>query len=88
MKKVNNNLIKLILVGVVTAAFAWIVSGIIFKSPVHSAQAPSAPTITSTFPDVKNNPAYNSFLNGNALDPTQTITIGNSSNSTPFSGSQ
>ncbi len=88
MKKKNDNLLKLILVGMVTAVFAWIISGIVFKSPIHSAQAPTAPKVTSSFPDVKNNPAYNSFLNSQALDPTQPIHIGNSSNTTPFSGSQ
>lgn len=48
----------------------------------------SVPAISSSFPDVKNDSNYNSFLNTNALDPTQVVPVGNSQNNSPFSQSQ
>jgi hypothetical protein len=40
--------------------------------------------ISQSFPDFKNDPAYQLFLYQGALDPTQPIQIGNSQNSAPF----
>jgi hypothetical protein len=76
-------------VAVVAALFSLIVAGALFNSPSkHTATALTVQPISSTFPDVKNDPNYNFYLNSNALDPTQPIEIGNSQNSTPFNGTQ
>jgi hypothetical protein len=48
----------------------------------------SVPEIPATFPDVKNDTTYKNFLNPNALDPTQALQLGNSSNQTPFNSTQ
>lgn len=83
----RKDIISLVAVGVIAAFFSWIITGAVFKSPSNrNTLVPTAQVISPTFPDVKNNPAYSSFLNNNAIDPTQTIQIGNSSNSAPFSG--
>lgn len=80
----RKDLWTLVGVGLVTAVIAWVASGIIFKSPLKNAQAPTAAAITSTFPDIKNDPNYKSIFNAQALDPTQPIQIGGSSNNGPF----
>jgi len=68
------------------AIFAYILAGVIFKSPAsRSAKVPVVQAIKPSFPDIKNDPAYNSFLNTQAIDPTQNIQIGNNQNSAPFS---
>jgi len=73
--------------GVLAAVISFIVAGMLFNSPAkHTATAPTVQPITSSFPDVKNDPSYSFFLNSSALDPTQPIQIGNSQNSQPFNG--
>jgi hypothetical protein len=75
-----------IVVAVVAAVVSLVIAGALFNSPAkHTATAPNVQPISSTFPDVKNDPDYN-FFNNNALDPTQPIQIGNSSNNSPFNG--
>ncbi len=77
------------LVAVLAAIVSFVIAGSLFNSKTkHTSTAPNVQPITATFPDVKNDPNYNFFLNSNALDPTQNIQIGNSQNSTPFNGSQ
>ncbi len=74
-------------VAVIAALISFVVAGALFNSPSkHNATAPNVQAITSSFPDVKNDPSYNFFLNTKALDPTQPIQIGNSSNNAPFNG--
>lgn len=46
--------------------------------------APVVEKIDPAFPDITNDPAYNSFLNSKALDPTQPVQIGDNQNSKPF----
>lgn len=77
----------LILAAVVTAIFSFIIAGLLFGSPAaHSSQVPVVQTLNSSFPDVKNDPDYNAFLNSNALDPTQPVHIGSNNNTAPFGG--
>jgi hypothetical protein len=45
---------------------------------------PVVEKIPSSLPDVKNDSNYNSFINSNALDPTQPVQIGNTQNKNPF----
>jgi hypothetical protein len=81
----QDNRLKLIIVAVVSAIGAFILSSVLISSPKHhELKAPVVTPITSTFPDVKNDPAYNSFLNSNALDATQPVTVGNTQNNQPF----
>jgi len=85
MKSSEDSTVKLIVVAVITAVIAFILTSMIFSSPKHhDLKAPVVNTITPTLPDVKNDPAYNTFLNSNALDATQPVQVGNSQNNQPF----
>ncbi|HVS79126.1 MAG TPA: hypothetical protein VHD84_02465 [Candidatus Saccharimonadales bacterium] len=72
-------------VAFVAAIFSFVISDALFGSPQKNPiKVPVVTKIDSTFPDVKNNTAYQSFLNGQALNPTQLIQIGNNNNTAPF----
>jgi hypothetical protein len=87
MKK--NDIALIAGVAVVTAIFSLIITSLLFSSPKHRGDnVPVAQPITTTFPDVKNDPDYSSFLNTNALDPAQPVQVGKSQNSQPFNGPQ
>lgn len=77
---------KLIVVAVVTGVISLIFSSMIFSSPKnHNLTAPQVQPIKTSFPDIHNDPAYNTFLNPGALDATQPVQVGNSRNNQPFS---
>jgi hypothetical protein len=70
----------IVVVAVVSAAIALVLSNILFGSPSRSKQtAEAVDPITPAFaaPDQR-------YFNITSVDPTQTITIGNQSNQTPF----
>lgn len=69
----------------VAAVIALIFSGMVFNPPTERVSVPVIDKIEPTFPDVKNDSDYNSFLNKDALDPTQPVQIGGSQNTSPFS---
>jgi hypothetical protein len=74
-------------VAVVSAIFSLILTSILFSGPKNrSEKVPVSQAITATFPDVKNDPAYNTFFNTNALDPAQPVSVGNAQNNQPFNG--
>jgi hypothetical protein len=67
------------------AVISFVLAGFIFKAPAgRNTTVPIVQPIQATFPDVKNDPAYSSFLNSRALDPTESIQIGNNQNKQPF----
>jgi hypothetical protein len=81
----SNNKPALIAVAVITAIISLIISSALFNSPAkHSLKAPVVQSLPSSFPDIKNDPAYKGFLNDRALDATQPVQIGNSQNNSPF----
>lgn len=85
----RKELVTLGVVVIFTGIISLIVAGMLFNSPAkRSAKVPVVPAISPSFPDVKNDPNYNFFLNEKALDPTQPIQIGDSPNNDPFNGSQ
>ena len=84
MKKKRN--FSLVFLALVVAIVSYIVSGIIFKSPIKNATAPLISPVDQSFPDVIGDPAYSSIFNDKALDPTQPVQIGGSSNKQPFTG--
>lgn len=85
----RKELATVITVAVASGIISLVVAGLLFNSPSQrTAKVPVVQPISSTFPDVKNDPNYNFFLNTSALDPTQPIQIGNSQNNTPFTNSQ
>ncbi len=83
MKK--KDILYLALTAFIAAIFSYLIASVVFKVPLkRTGSVPIAQPIQSSFPDVKNDAAYKSFLNDQALDPTQPIQIGSGQNSTPF----
>jgi hypothetical protein len=81
----RNDKVLFVFVGIVAAIISLIVSSALFSSPAkRSTKAPVVEIVPTTFPDVKNDSNYNTFLNSKALDPTQPVQIGNTQNTTPF----
>ena len=81
----RNNRTLFIVVGTVAALLSLIISNHIFGSPAHHhLKAPTVETVSTAFPDIKNDSNYNAFLNSKALDPTQPVQIGNTQNTAPF----
>lgn len=68
---------------VVASVLGILLAGLIIKGPTPTT-ATSVSSIPSSFPDVKNDTTYSNFLNTNALDPTQSVSIGGSQNNSPF----
>ena len=84
MKKQDSKTV-LIIVLVVTAVFSFILaSSILNPSKKKNLTVPVVQSLSSTFPDVKNDPAYNTFLNNNSLDATQPVQVGNNQNTKLF----
>jgi hypothetical protein len=82
----QKDLMLLIAVAFFTAIIAFIFSSLVFKTPAHrSTTVPVAGSISTSFPDIKNDPTYNTIFNTNALDPAVPLQAGGS-NSQPFNG--
>ncbi|MGH7157367.1 MAG: hypothetical protein ACREGG_04645 [Candidatus Saccharimonadales bacterium] len=85
----RKELATVVTVAIASGLISLVIAGSLFNSPSQrTAKVPVVQAIQSSFPDVKNDPNYNFFLNESALDPTQPIQIGNSQNNTPFTNSQ
>ncbi len=80
----RKSLPMIITVAIVAALFSFLIAQFIFKPPPRSTTVPQVEVIKASFPDVNHDTTYSSFLNPQALDPTQTIQIGGSQNSNPF----
>ncbi len=81
MKQKDIALILIIIV--VSAAISLFVSNSVFSSPKNRQQSVQVvQVITTDFPS-----ADSRYFNSNAFDPAKLITIGQNSNSNPFSGS-
>lgn len=75
-------------VAMFAAIISFIAAGLAFKTLAKSTSVPTATTLPSSFPDIKNDPAYSNFLNAQALDPAQPVPVGSSKNTMPFSNSR
>ncbi len=76
----------LVVVGFFTAIVAFVFSTLVFKVPPNrSTKVPVAGSVTTTFPDIKHDPNYNTIFNTNALDPAVPLQVG-SNNNQPFNG--
>ena len=84
----QKDVMLLVAVGFFTAIIAFIFSTLIFKVPAsRSTKVPVAGSISTSFPDIKHDPSYNTIFNTNALDPAVPLQAG-SNNNQPFNGSQ
>lgn len=85
----RQDILRLILVGVLAAFISLLISSVIFRVPKNrSSKVPTVEAIPTSLPDLKNDSAYKTFFNKNAIDLTQPVQIGNSQNTTPFNSSQ
>jgi hypothetical protein len=82
MKK--NDFAILAVIIIISSVFAYILAGSLIGGPKkHDKQTEVVDKIQATFPDVAGN-AFTKFYNKNALNPTQIVTIGDGSNTSPF----
>jgi hypothetical protein len=73
-----------VVIGVVSAIVALVASNMLFGSPAQKNQkAEIVDKITAVF-----NPPDERYFNSKSVDPTQSITIGDNSNPTPFKQTQ
>lgn len=86
MKQKSN--LGLVVVCLIAALISFFVAGKIFSPKKYSTKVPTISKIDPTFPDVKNDSAYSSFLNPSALDLTVPVKIGNNQNNDPFNNGQ
>ena len=83
----RQNIIVVAAIAIIAAILSIIISNTIFGTPQSKPiKVPVVSKITSTFPDIQNDNDYKTFLNNQALDPTQLIQIGGSNNTVPFQG--
>ena len=80
----RKDIITVVIIGLVAGFISMAVSNAIFKGDAKKVSAPVVEKIDRTFPDTVNDSTYNSFLNTQALDPTQPVQIGNNQNTAPF----
>ncbi len=85
MKQKDITLIVVVII--VAGTFSLIFSNLVLKPRIKRDSVEVVEPISADMPDVANDPAYKSFFNGNALNPTQKIQIGDQQNQDPFRGS-
>ena len=74
----------IITVAVIAAVVSYVIAGLVFHSPPRNTKVPQVEAIQGSFPDVKNDASYSSFISPSGLDPTQPVQIGGSQNTNPF----
>lgn len=84
----RKDLIPIIAASALAGFIALILSTIFFNPPKRDTKVPAVESFTTTLPDIKTDPSYNSFLNENALDPTRPVQISPSENNVPFNSSR
>jgi len=80
----RSDLLSLVAVTILAGVISLIIANLLFSPKKFSTPVPVVNNISSSFPDVTNDPSYNTFLNTNALDLTLPVQIGNNQNKTPF----
>jgi hypothetical protein len=84
----RRDIVILIGVAVISGIFSLVLANALFSPKKLTQKVPVVQKISDSFPDVKNDPTYNSFLNDKALDLTQPVQIGpHNQNQKPFNSS-
>lgn len=79
----RNDIVMILAVACVAGVVSFIASQLLFATPKNRhQQVEVAPAISATF-----KPPETAYFNSESVDPTQTIQIGNTTNPTPFNGS-
>jgi hypothetical protein len=85
----QKDLMTIAIIVIIATVFSTILANKLFNSSKHhNLKAAKVEPISSSFPDVKNDPTYKTFFNNEAIDPTQLIKIGTSKNDSPFTSDQ
>jgi type II secretory pathway pseudopilin PulG len=82
----RKDLMMLVVLGVVTAIVAYVVSGVVFKANARTEQIPTVEVINANFPDVRNETDYKVIFNEHALDATLPVQIQGNNNNNLFVG--
>lgn len=82
MKREDITLIAVIII--VSGTISIFLSKAIVQSKYKHEKVQTVTAISGDLPDVKNDAKFSKIFNKNALDPTQTIQIGNQINIDPF----
>lgn len=78
----QKDIVLIVVISVVSAIFSLLLSRLVFATPENRQQAVEVvPVISAEFPEM--DPKY---FNRDAVNPTQLIQIGDSTNSNPFTG--
>lgn len=80
----RSDITLLISIAVAAAIVSFLMAAAVFNPISKRTKVPVVQALNQSFPDVKNDPAYQSFFYPGALDPTQQIQIGNTKNTSPF----
>ena len=80
----RSNTMALIIIGLVSAVIAYIVSGVLFKANDRAEKVPTVESINQNFPDIRNDADYKVIFNDKALDATQPVQIQGNNNTNPF----
>lgn len=84
----QKDIFTLAVVAFIAAVISLILTSLVFKVPLaRNLKVPTADTVSTAFPDIKNDPNYNAIFNKNALDPAQPLKVGDTQNTQPFSSS-
>lgn len=84
----QKDITNIVVIVIIAGAFSLIVSNLILSPRIKRDKAEVVVAISPDMPNVKSDPAYSSFYNTKALNPTQTIRIGDQQNQDPFRGGQ
>ncbi len=84
----QKDIILIVTVAIITGIISMIVSGLFFGPPKKDSKVPVVDELSTSLPDIKNDPNYSSFLNEQALNPAQPVQIGPAGNSVPFNSNQ
>ncbi len=81
----QKDMIMLVIVGLFTAMISFVLSSVVFGSTHKNAKVQTAQTVTTDFPDIRNDKNYSVIFNKSALDPAQPVQLGDQ-NAQPFNG--
>ncbi len=84
----KKDLSTIIIIVIIAGSISLIFSNLVLKPRAKREKVEVVTVIPSEIQNVKSDPAFTSFYNPNALNPTQAIRIGDQQNQNPFSGGQ
>ena len=84
----QKDITNIAIVVIIAGSFSLIFSNLVLSPRIKRDKAEVVVVISPDIPNVKSDPAYVTFYNSKALNPTQAIRIGDQQNQDPFRGGQ